>query len=349
MRQRLGAVLVLVLLLSLAGSTVTGVAQAASVRYFPRTGHNVQGEFLAFFERYGGEDIFGLPRTEQIQLGELTVQYFERARMEHHPRNPPAYRVQLSLLGDLLGYRTPPLVSSSYSRNSATRRYYPETGHTICYAFLQYFDSHGGLTVFGYPITELTMEAGRVVQYFQRMKLEHHPENAAYVQIAVANLGDEYIRREGLSQSYLEPVAPMTGAQPSEEAVVVPQYIPPPVTPGAPAPLPILPFPTERPVGRFQVSACVKYPITGQGGYQTVYVRVTDEGDQPLQGASVEASVHFRDGDKSLRGQDTDASGHSLLSFGIGYPPPGYTIIVDVNVSYGGRTMSAVASFIPWW
>jgi hypothetical protein len=349
MKQVLGMVVAVTLLLGLWASGATAGAQGASGRYFSETGHNVQGEFLAFFDRYGGEEIFGLPRTEEIQQGELTVQYFQRVRMEYHPRNPVPYRVQLSLLGDLLGYRTPPLRASGYSRNSATRRYYPETGHTTCYAFLQYFDNHGGLTVFGYPITELTMESGRVVQYFQRAKLEHHPENPAYAQITVGNLGDEYIEREGLDPRHLRPASAIEQAQPDSGTVVVPQYVPTPVTPIAPVPLPNAPPEEARPVGQLQVSASVKYPITGQGGYQTVYVRVTDEWGQALQGARVEAVIHFRDGDELLRGDDTDASGHSSLSFGIGYPPPGYTVIIDANVSYGGRTTTAIASFIPWW
>jgi len=349
MKKRLGAVIVAGLVLTLVASVASAVAQGSGARYFPATGHNVQGEFLAFYDRYGGEEIFGLPRTEELPLGDLTVQYFERVRMEYHPRNPSEYRVQLSLLGDLLGYGAAPLRQSSYSRNSATRRYYPETGHTVCYSFLQYFDSHGGLTVFGYPITELTMESGRVVQYFQRAKLEYYRDNPPHAQIRLGNLGDEYIQREGLPQAYLAQVAPIDQAQPDAGTQVSAQVIPTPVTPAARASVwPDVP-PTPRPVGRFQVSASVKYPITGQGGYQTVYVRVTDEWGQALQGASVQAVAHFRDGDRMLSADDTDATGHSSLSFGIGHPPPGYTVIIDVSVSYGGRTVTQAVSFIPWW
>ena len=43
--------------------------------------------------------IFGYPITEEIAEGELTVQYFERARFEHHPENQPPYDVLLGLLG----------------------------------------------------------------------------------------------------------------------------------------------------------------------------------------------------------------------------------------------------------
>jgi hypothetical protein len=349
MKQLLGIVLAVALLLGLMQMGEATLAQAAGVRYFSATGHNVQGGFLEFFERYGGEEVFGLPRTEEIQDGGLTVQYFQKVRMEYHPGNPAPYRVQLSLLGDMLGYRAAPLRPSAHSRDSATRRYFPETGHTVCYAFLQFFDAHGGVTVFGYPITELTMERGRVVQYFQRARLEHHPENADHVQITVGDLCEEYIQRRGVPASHLEPVAALVGIQPSPDTVLRPMYILTPEAPAAPKWIPDEAVPTPRPVDRFRVVATVKYPITGQGGYQTVYVRATDEWGQPLHGAKVEARVHFRDGVKSLHGDDTGADGHSSLSFGVGHPPPGYTVIIDISVSYGGRTTTAATSFIPWW
>jgi hypothetical protein len=60
--QRL-LVLAATLTWGLAGLGVGALAQGTDVRYFPATGHTVQGEFLAFFERYGGEEVFGLPRT----------------------------------------------------------------------------------------------------------------------------------------------------------------------------------------------------------------------------------------------------------------------------------------------
>jgi hypothetical protein len=64
--------------------------------------------------------------------------------------------------------------------------YFAETGHYISAGFLAYWKSHGGLEVFGYPITEEFTEqnpaapAGdgesHTVQYFQRARFEFHPE-----------------------------------------------------------------------------------------------------------------------------------------------------------------------------
>jgi hypothetical protein len=56
-------------------------------RYFPETGHSLQGAFKTSWETRGGTAIFGLPISEEIaeQLADgrwHTVQYFERARFE---------------------------------------------------------------------------------------------------------------------------------------------------------------------------------------------------------------------------------------------------------------------------
>nr|MBC7244888.1 hypothetical protein [Chloroflexota bacterium] len=341
------------------GTALSQVGIGTNVRYFQATGHNVQGEFLAFFDKYGGETIFGLPRTEEFIQDGLKVQYFQRARMEYHPYNPLPYQVQLTLLGDLLGYRSPPISSSSIPpANHPQRRYYPQTGHTLSYTFLEYFDRHGGLDVFGYPITELMVEGGIVVQYFQRGKMEWHPENPIPYQVMLGNLGDEYISRIGLPSSYLAPVAPMsaqsggqTPIQPTPTASSWPFFDQAQPTPPAeeqqPSP-PVFIQPTPIPAVDFAVSAWVKYPLPWQGGTQTVYVRVMDNWGNGVPNATVAAVVHFRSGDQSFSGGVTDASGYSSFTFGIGNQPAGYTVLIDVHVTYAGRTITAQTSFIPW-
>src|SRR5436190_13210843 len=67
--------------------------------------------------------------------------------------------------------------------------YFRETGHYVAGGFKQYFDANGRIDAFGYPITEELVEDGWTVQYFQRARLEYHPESpAAPVQRAL--LGD---------------------------------------------------------------------------------------------------------------------------------------------------------------
>ena len=54
--------------------------------------------------------------------------------------------------------------------------YFPETSHTLRDPFLKYWQDHGGLAQFGYPITEVFYVQGRAVQYFERGRFEYWPE-----------------------------------------------------------------------------------------------------------------------------------------------------------------------------
>src|SRR5439155_26120822 len=56
-------------------------------------------------------------------------------------------------------------------------RYYPETGQTLAGQFVGYFDGHGGLALFGYPLAPAEQEGGRLVQYLERARLEYHSEH----------------------------------------------------------------------------------------------------------------------------------------------------------------------------
>jgi hypothetical protein len=292
--------------------------------------------------------------------------------MELHPSNPAPYRVQLTLCGDLLGYRQPPIPSASIpSFTNLQRRYYPQTGHTLSYVFLQYYDTHGGLDVFGYPITEMMNEGGVVVQYFQRGKMEWHPENAMSSQVTLGALANEYIVRTNVNQQYLASVPSVCGSGPVSPSSVpiptpTPMALPPTPSPStgpgpqgattvvAPTPqsLPPPPQPTVLPAAppvsnEFSVSTTVKYRITGQGGTQTLYVRALDNQGRGVSNAAVEATVHYQSENVVVRGT-TDGAGSSSLSFNIGYPPPGYTVMIEVRVNYAGRTVISRASFVVW-
>src|SRR4051794_11122840 len=166
------------------------------VLYFAATGHTLRGDFLAYWTKYGGLAQFGYPITEEIiDVGGPTahapqpVQYFERARFEHHAENtPPAtggatgaqpatgYNVLLGLLGLDFHPPDPPVAASPGAR------FFAETGHNLSGAFLTYWDAHGGLFVNGYPISEPFTEKNPIdgkaytVQYFQRARYELHPE-----------------------------------------------------------------------------------------------------------------------------------------------------------------------------
>lgn len=69
--------------------------------------------------------------------------------------------------------------------------YFPETGHSVQGAFLNFYRSISDpTTIYGYPITEeFTSRDGAHVQYFQRARFEYHPELPAGQQVQLTNLG----------------------------------------------------------------------------------------------------------------------------------------------------------------
>ena len=52
--------------------------------------------------------------------------------------------------------------------------WFPETGHSVHGPFRDYWKRFGGLEVFGYPLTEQRKEGEYWVQYFERVRMEHH-------------------------------------------------------------------------------------------------------------------------------------------------------------------------------
>ena len=62
---------------------------------------------------------------------------------------------------------------------------FPLTNHTVSGVWLQYLRAHGDVDILGYPRSEVICDpiTGQTVQYFQRVVLEYHPENAAPYQI----------------------------------------------------------------------------------------------------------------------------------------------------------------------
>ncbi len=72
-----------------------------NTRYFPDTGYTVQGDFWSLYENLLGPWRFGAALssefTEQVGDKVITVQYFERGRIEYHPETHLAQPGQLGL------------------------------------------------------------------------------------------------------------------------------------------------------------------------------------------------------------------------------------------------------------
>ena len=178
-------------------------------RFFREVSHSLDHPFLDYWQSHGGLAVFGFPLGEAYEEISLTdgkpylVQYFERERLEYHPENPPAYRVQLGLLGRNL---TANRADGPFAGIAAPpgRSYFAPTRHSVGGAFLAYWQGHGGLGQFGYPISEeydaVSPTDGKTyrTQYFERARFEWHPELPDPYRVSLGLLGGEYLRNAGI-------------------------------------------------------------------------------------------------------------------------------------------------------
>lgn len=191
------------------------------------TGHLVSGDWLLFVRSHGNVDNVGLPRTDVVadplNGGQLT-QFFQRAILEWHPENPPPFRIQRRLLGDILYPGADPPLSPDDAPPGPSE-YFPFSpdqptglGHFVANLtrsgqaiyFKDYFDSHGGVAAFGYPKEEPKLRGGLWTQRFQAAVFQYHPEYdrdgtipgtdipLRTYRVQLELLGDEYIQAQGL-------------------------------------------------------------------------------------------------------------------------------------------------------
>lgn len=183
--------------------------------YHPQTGHTLSGPLLRYWKEHGGLAQFGYPRTPAFR--ELnpadntvyTVQYLERNRVEYHPEHAGTqYEVLLGLLGVQQTEQRhgddpfQPRTGTPEGRSDCT--FYAQTGHSLCGSFRTYWQQHGGLAIYGYPITEEFFEVnpddGRtyLVQYYERARFEWHPEHEGTpYEVLLGLLGNAVLRQKG--------------------------------------------------------------------------------------------------------------------------------------------------------
>jgi hypothetical protein len=199
----------LVALVAVAITAILPTAAAAQTaqRCFPETGFCISGPIRRYWERNGGLAVFGFPisaqRTETVE-GSWTgpVQWFERDRLEDH------WNDGQGVLAGRLGARALELQGINWQTLPgddaaiAGCRFFRETQFNLCEPFLSYWQNNGGLARFGYPLTRQRQEVlqGReyTVQYFERRRMELHPENAGTpYEVLLGLLGHDVYAAEG--------------------------------------------------------------------------------------------------------------------------------------------------------
>jgi hypothetical protein len=309
------------LLTALVFVPLVAAQQADPPQYFPDTGHVVREPFIHYFNSTGGALRYGDPITDDYVDPDtgLLVQYFEKARLEWHPGNPDPYKVQLGLLGDQLGRRDPPiLVTQILSTSDPNCQYFAETGHTVCLKFLEYWRGTGGLDMYGYPITEWILENGRIVQYFQRAKMEWSPEKPEGQRIQLAPLGQIYYDFAGLDRSRLK-------ANPTGAAL------------------------SRNPITTLRARASVLVPVAPRGTLQTGFVYVTDQLGNALDGAAVTLVVHQPQGDQAYTLRPTNSKGATYIEFDSGQADPGTVVSIEFIVAYNGIFARTRTSYLTWY
>lgn len=173
-------------------------------RYYQETGHNLGGAFLSYYTNNGGTEIFGFPITELItdtHTG-MTVQYFERARMEwHFDTTTGIGQVHLTDIGsELTRTRSEPafeqvrqaaIISGTLSMPGGGSLRVLRPAQQIFETFAPYYHERGDKKSFGQslsvPLVEQIEGERYFVQYFERARMEYHP--AANGQPAAIRLG----------------------------------------------------------------------------------------------------------------------------------------------------------------
>jgi hypothetical protein len=345
------------------------VSAQQETRYFEETGHNVSGPFLRFYEAYGGRRIFGYPLTSEFDENGRRVQYFQRARMERYADGPESHQVWIGALGKELGYAQPPLSESELpSPDHPDKRYFGESGHTVAFAFLDFYESHAGPELLGYPITEWVIELnGRIVQYFEKGKLEWYPGNPSGQRVQLGMLGTIYVEQfvdpiHTQRERYIRTgVSALTGTRVTDSSAIDSNATDTQVTDTSVADSsvtdaggtdtsasPSRAVPLE--VTGLEVVATLDRPIIGLQGTQTAHIYVRDQINQGVEGVPVEVEVQYRDGRVDrLTSPVTNEHGYSQISFAIGDPAPGVVVIVTLRARYESLEASTNAAFLPWW
>ena len=195
----------LVPLLALIAFPVNTMAQsdwaAPRTVFIPETGQTIDGVFLDQWRSGGGVNAYGNPITAELTEDGQTVQYYEYARFEYVPEDPDGIVVHFGNIGEELKpvtvFRTMPNLSGSggssgtlsYLANETrawiplsaavaaqadtdARTYVPETQHSVQHGFKDFWDSTGGASYLGNPISEEFQGASGVrYQVFERGKL----------------------------------------------------------------------------------------------------------------------------------------------------------------------------------
>ncbi len=283
-------------------------------------GHTISGEFYTFY--YSVKDperIFGEPITvvfDDPLLPGKKVQYFDRARMELDPALPAGEQVSLANLGEFAYDPAHPGVPAPIQPNDPMCGSFPNEKR-VCYAFLNLYNQYG-VKYFGLPITNaLFTEEGRLVQYFEKVRMEWRPEMPIYQKVVITPLGQVDFDRHIGDQRLRWPVN--TG--------YVQQVIP-------------------------NVHAFAGRPLVANGETQQIYVLIHDQFGRGIKGASVTVTFFYPEDNSQgwgISGINTDDAGIAVGEYAVKGVQPNGVVRVKVEATVNGEKVTTSTWFRVWW
>jgi hypothetical protein len=287
------------------------MAQIAG-RYYSETGHLLDSRFVEYYDSHGGLEILGFPITESFEdpVTGMLIQYLENARLEFAAELVEGgASINLAQLGVIMGGWIP-------IGSNPGCRYYPESAHQVCHAFLDYYETRGGPPLFGFPITEFRLENDRIVQYFQGFRLDWFPERLSE-RVLVAPLGAEHFDLMGYDRSLLDP-------EPPSDML-------------------------EYRVLELRPRSSVWKPLVSSDDMQQIYLVVTDQNLVPVQGAAVLVTAYLPTGLRMQLMPMTNENGITALDLPIEDQTPGTKVTLEYVIVYRDLSVITTDSFYIWW
>ena len=263
--KHIAGILILVAILFQPFTVVMAQSPDPEGLFFSQTGHFVRGEFKnEYLSTPDNLLIFGYPITDAFldPVNSHTVQYFQRARFDSIT-NAQGSQVEIAKLGQILFSQdgTPRPEMSSSGKCS----FFESTGKSVCHAFLDFYVAHKGQTYFGNPITDFVDEHDTIVQYFENVRLEWHPELPSGQKVVISDLGQVYFDLHVADPTLLQP-APKNNLIGKSEKI--------------------------------ELQGSVSDALISNGDIETIYAVVRDQFHQPLPNVNVNIEIDRPDGRK---------------------------------------------------
>jgi hypothetical protein len=205
--------------------------------------------------------------------------------------------------------------------NSSVCRNFASAGKTfaVCYAFLAFFDAHGGENQFGLPISNYVTEGDRYVQYFERARFEWHPELSPDQWVRLGEIGMIQFADSQRDPSLLAPVDNKD-------------------------------FISTVKITSMQARAFVARAVTSPNSQQTIFVVVEDSDLVPVAQASVTVTIQLPSGEEQRIGlPPSDENGISQYTFEVGNQPTNQIATIKVEVMQGDLIASTATWFRTWY